>query len=974
MSFANSLHRVFALMVTSGLGVLGNLLQAQVEPPFVSRPNHMWWKSTASFENLPIVPNLGTHGDFDQDGLEDILVGNLSNMFVATNTPWGLKPWETMSLDQGGIKYLVWDEEEKVLWVQRTSPDRVEVRRWRNNLFTLEHAFPGSPENLTLSPGTGVLSLKRRGLELELLRADGTAEVLVKEAFELTNAWLWEDVKNQTQALILHEKSEGKVGLSLASFRGWESPQWWEDTQLTSHWFVDVSQEEDGAVHLRIVGADHQGLWHKSVKTSSGEVVRTWRSSDLLGEVQIHAPRYVDSRIELMTHNPMTSVVRAVTLNAKSGSLEESTIFEEIAHVPFVLDVDLKGDGTREWVYPVSEKAAWSVVNNWSHLSQRWIWRNLEQPWEGDYPEGLGQVWMEGLNSLEGVREIWMHRGKLHALTSQSWWTVESNEPTTLTPAPALENLAETPHSLQLVVPYLELGDHGTGSFVPGIAEITPHVWHHLAFSRDEDNETKAWLDGKLVFQGKSKSLNYLYNSLLVGASFGHQWDNHGAVSVDRLVLSGSTWSDDDVQSMNKGEDNLGPGQYTERWEFDDPSFASERRKRAMLLYSEPRLEEGLHGGCVTMDGKDDALRTFLAVPKKGISISFFFRLNEEEITRPQNIATLYGMYNTWFNVVWQPTSFLAQPHATSGVITTPAGCRISPSAWPTKSTPFVHEGALYLLDSNNIILEEGPLGWQAADMPPRKMTGRTGHPWLSNKQVHLVDNELNLWTWSKEESWRSEGPTNFSEVVIPVAAEEGMLVRSDSVWTWWHDPSLPGLQQDVALGQVSGISSSPAGDVLHFSKGQTRSLSPVRGQQGTETPPLVSTSSSDKRNLLLACMALTALTFGLFRLRKPKEISDVQKTGIPKELRTPINAWVTLNREALDTHELDLLLSDSSHESDETRRGRRSRFIREMNAWGQLTFKKDVVIRERDSHDRRRAVYLLDPSVMDMFNGDKED
>jgi hypothetical protein len=120
--------------------------------------------------------------------------------------------------------------------------------------------------------------------------------------------------------------------------------------------------------------------------------------------------------------------------------------------------------------------------------------------------------------------------------------------------------------------------------------------------------------------------------------------------------------------------------------------------------------------------------------------------------------------------------------------------------------------------------------------------------------------------------------------------------------------------------------------------------------------------------------MALTALTFGLFRLRKPKEISDVQKTGIPKELRTPINAWVALNREALDTHELDLLLSDSSHESDETRRGRRSRFIREMNAWGQLTFKKDVVIRERDSHDRRRAVYLLDPSVMDMFNGDKED
>lgn len=971
MPFAYSLRRaplLFILLFAS----FCSQLRAQVNPPSLSRPTHMWWQSSAGFENLPVAPSLGAQGDFDEDGLEDVLVGDLSDIYVAHNTPWGLEPWVSMPLERGGIKNLFWDETENALWVQRTSPDKVEVRRWKNNQFTLEHAFPGSPETLNLNPGTGMVSLKRKGLELELLRADGTAEVLVKDASELTNAWLWQDDKSEAQALVLQDKSEGKLGLAQSTFRGWESPEWWEDTPLTSHWFVDVSQEQDGAVHLNIVGADHQSFWHKSVETGSGKVVRNWRSSDQLGELRILALRHLDSSIELIAHNPMTYVVRAVKLNAQSGSLEELVNFEELAQVPFVLDLDLRGDGTREWMYPVSEKASWSVVNNWANVSQRWFWRNLENPVEESDFGKLGQVWMQGLGNLEGVREVWMHRGKLHAQTSESWWTIERTEQPTSKPAQDPVALNETPHSLQLVVPYLELGDRGTGSFMPGIAEIKPHVWHHLAFSRDEDNDTRVWLDGTLVFLGKSKDLNYLYNSLIVGANFGSQWGNHGAVSVDRAVLSGSLWSDEDVKSMSRGEDNLGPGQVAERWEFDDPSFESERRKRAMLLHSEPRLDEGLHGGCVTLDGQDDALRTFLAVPKKGISIGFFFRLNQEAITRPNTIATLYGMYNTWFNVVWQPTSFLAQPDATRGVITTPKGHRILPSEWPTKCTPFVHEGTLFLLDSNNVILEEGPLGWQSAVAPPREMVGRTGHPWISNKHVHLVDAQQTLWTWSTEESWRCEGRIHGSESVIPVAAEEGMLAPLDSSWTVWRNPMLSGNNLDVSMGQVAGILTSPAGEVLQLTTGQTISFSPFRGLPGTETPPLVSTSNVNRRSMLLSCLVLGAIVLALVRLRKQTGLSGLQKADTPQDLRIPLEAWAALGGAPVDAQELDALLSDASHESEETRRGRRSRFIREMNAWGQLTVQEDFVLRERDSHDRRRAVYVLHPRVIEIFEDEQ--
>ena len=65
-----------------------------------------------------------------------------------------------------------------------------------------------------------------------------------------------------------------------------------------------------------------------------------------------------------------------------------------------------------------------------------------------------------------------------------------------------------------------------------------------------------------------------------------------------------------------------------------------------------------------------------------------------------------------------------------------------------------------------------------------------------------------------------------------------------------------------------------------------------------------------------------------------------------------------------MDAVALDELLSQTPHESDETKRGRRARFIREMNAWGQSQMGQDVVLREKDPHDRRRAVYVLHPDL----------
>ena len=69
-----------------------------------------------------------------------------------------------------------------------------------------------------------------------------------------------------------------------------------------------------------------------------------------------------------------------------------------------------------------------------------------------------------------------------------------------------------------------------------------------------------------------------------------------------------------------------------------------------------------------------------------------------------------------------------------------------------------------------------------------------------------------------------------------------------------------------------------------------------------------------------------------------------------------------------MDAQGLDNLLSDAPYETEETRRGRRSRFVREMNALGAEHCKQDFIHRKKDTHDRRRVVYQLDAKLASLL------
>ena len=221
-----------------------------------------------------------------------------------------------------------------------------------------------------------------------------------------------------------------------------------------------------------------------------------------------------------------------------------------------------------------------AIVTDWSRLTQRWVWRNpadsSARPWK-DLGR-LAQGWHDELESLEGVKEVWMDRGTLHAKDStDAWWTVSASAPGSMEVRGTRdENLGRMSH--QLVIPFLELGELGNWDRQAGVAEVEPGTWHHVAFSRNEQNQTRIWFDSKLVFQGKSKDLNYYYNSLLVGAYLGSHWDTFGDVSVDQVTLSSAEWTNEEVAQLAQPAEDIAPGRYTERWVRRDQSVTMAKR------------------------------------------------------------------------------------------------------------------------------------------------------------------------------------------------------------------------------------------------------------------------------------------------------------------------------------------------------------------------------------------------------------
>jgi hypothetical protein len=86
----------------------------------------------------------------------------------------------------------------------------------------------------------------------------------------------------------------------------------------------------------------------------------------------------------------------------------------------------------------------------------------------------------------------------------------------------------------------------------------------------------------------------------------------------------------------------------------------------------------------------------------------------------------------------------------------------------------------------------------------------------------------------------------------------------------------------------------------------------------------------------------------------------------VPTDLFPTLGRLVALGQITFDTVSLDDAIGSSDYDTDETRRARRSRFIKDCNAWGLSLRDVEVIQRGKDPHDRRRTMYKIHDAWFD--------
>jgi hypothetical protein len=112
-------------------------------------------------------------------------------------------------------------------------------------------------------------------------------------------------------------------------------------------------------------------------------------------------------------------------------------------------------------------------------------------------------------------------------------------------------------------------------------------------------------------------------------------------------------------------------------------------------------------------------------------------------------------------------------------------------------------------------------------------------------------------------------------------------------------------------------------------------------------------------------CIALAIATIVRFRKRQNQRDSgstSPYRSTPPQDLQPLLVKLQAHCGQAIETSQLDEIFGVRELDTDETRRARRARLIKETNHWSQDALDLDVIVRKRDPKDRRRALYLIHP------------
>lgn len=940
--------------------------------------------------------------DVDADGDLDILgISNLG-VFVrrGEEVPGRFGPLEIQEGSKGAADLMLAHEGEGTFWVRWDAGEQADLVSWKDEKWAvLRSERIRNDELWAVWEGWIVHGPDAEG---RLLASNGSQTI----------TWI-ESVGDLARLEVMDVEGEGRLDLILTL----------EDGRVG--WLAN-GPEEGGAIEWIHGAEDFQGAWTffesgeevvqilgkvqgQNVvlkRMGSGEWVRAasdWESK-ILPQSETWRHRLNSEQWLVFSHDVIAHSAY-ITIWSESKQIHVANS-SEAPTVRTVQVVDFNADGIDDVVYLDEEERELVCVyrlRSPDRIRQDSV--EMQWPWRGVYPDGVAvgeggklPFWngIDQTNYLDLrdqtsdeqiIHNLAIAGGKIQGQLDEGAFEMRRSEAigNYLNRDLAIENLKGNQGTW-----LSELGE--VGVYWPHVehfpeqgldrrshfGKVSLNEWHHFAFSRDENLRVRGYIDGECVMKGYSSDLRFDHRRILIGATYGTNWNGFFRGRLDEVEFSNKVYSDEEVKMRFEAKQLI-----RDSWTQACISFESEEGKiaesvsgRQIQLSGGWSLVDGVSGQAIRFNGVDGRGFVHSDLAEKNMSLSYWAYVEAEPdpTYKPTSTAiAAYGMYNN--NHV-----FLDIP-SDRGPAEVLVGLDVERLSVPDGEVGcrFDGNGLTFFLSSKGQIYVGAERTWQKAStsgVAPSADNPVRCH-WVEAERLHVISNDgrhymldLELMKWTEKGTLHSD-VNAAGACVLPTAGGIAFVGKqNNALQGWWKPKTKSSLMPLIAPQQTLQRDDEWVGmeshwGILHWvsRKGRTEA---VQLDELAEELSLYNGFGVTWTATALAAIAL--LGFWKFRPRRREaqvETPDTERVR-DEDLRMVLERLKAEAPVTLDSNGIDELLGLGGVISGETRRSQRARLIRLCNDWAVSKSGQPVIRRRKDATDRRRTLYYVNFELLD--------
>lgn len=946
--------------------------------------------------------------DFDADGYSDELYVHDEGLVIAWGTPVGIDaagrersifkdegtPMRVMmppKLIRGTTAHNPWDFKGDVapglpqFWVEWGGPKRMSG-------FTLENREIKKVKEVYLGPdaaaavtGGGLVFGPDENGQL-LLDEFGVLRVLTRNCPSLSKL-MYQDLDDDGHRDLLIHTSEGEVGVAFGHKGELKGLHWLEHTSGVAN--MVLTGNLDGTFSL--IGYDAMNLQGWAWRFGKGGwTLQALDVPELFeGMTRLYAFPMGDRKwLWLAEHFPNRCLLGALV-----EGLEVLNTFriEDTEFVGAPQLVDGNGDGTLDLVY-ANAKSNQLVLHNglqpyeiddairlksshellfWSpqRLSTDLLW-----PYFRPYPSECLEAFVAGVSPDLEIQHFRCESDQLFARgettllvaqPTQDWHDEDKTSP--------LDS-----GSFALKIPHFRPTESQP-------VEVPPEEWSHVMFSKSKSGKSTLYINGEKASEGWLRNEVEALRILFLGCSnLGARFRFfHGA--IDEVAI----WNRDltQAEAMEAFEarrilKELQPQLY---FDFESSESNAFRWGSHALVFEngEGEVVSGVHGQAMLFDGKQTYASLFTDIPDGDLTISLWVKPSAVSDPGRQTFLGIYGDWNLDFDLLeaeeWNRLEESRNMHMHAERI-----------ELPENGFPFRYREEEYYLSAEGLVFIRAGLDWKAVQTngadPLSESDGLRGTPWIADGRLNAVFGNCHIWFQFDAESmnWATRGRLNplikgFNFAISGLGGT--VFIRREGQQSAWWKPKNEDILHPLSLSAFGEETVGMLADWDGFWWLNERGdLDRPNLLPRTEPIPFLKPDFP-----LWVFMAGSASIFLLLgaryiprnRLRAAIESGqDLSGSAPESELGTALEIYKDLlfrlsedAGEGVDTTNLDVIFDIHHIETDETRRSRRSRMVKELNDWYASEVGRQLIRREIDPDDRRRRIYVVDEGLGELLS-----